>query len=436
MIGILGGGLAGLSAAYHIEKAGRRDYLVLEKETRPGGLSRSWSAKGYTFDYGPHIIYTKDEYAMGLFRSFLKGNLAQKRRENFIYLHDTLVKYPFETFLFGLPPKVILECLEGVLDARKCAPKDRPANFRDWILQTFGEGIAKHYFIPYNQKVWKHPLEKMGIDWISGRVPNPDIKDMLRGALGIQNREFGPNANFHYPVRGGIGSLPAAMAMCVQNLRPGCEVTGISKGAGGLDVAFTFRGREQVQPFRRLISTLPLPELVPLVEDAPAEVRQAAKDLVFTRLVCMGIGVERGCISDKHSIYYPEKEFLFNRISFPMNMAASTAPKGHSSILVEVTHRKDERPDLERTGRRVLKDLERAGILRKGDKIDHQEVRTYSHGYVVYDLDHRKNVDIIHEYLKGIGVWPAGRFGDWEYHNMDRSMLSGKRAAEDAMRSG
>jgi len=434
MIGILGGGLAGLSAAYHIERAGRRDYLILEKEARPGGLCRSWSAKGYTFDYGPHIIYTRDGYAMGLFRSFLKGNLTRKQRENYIFLYKTLVKYPFETFLHGLPPEVIMECLEGVIDARKCGPGARPANFKEWILRTFGEGIAKHYFIPYNLKVWKHPLERMGIDWIYGRVPSPDIRDMMRGALGIQNQEFGPNAMFHYPIRGGIGSLPAAMAACIGNLRTGCQVTRILRAKDGLGVTFTFKGKERVMTFPRIISTLPLPDLVPLVEDAPQEVRRAAGALVFTSLVCMGIGVRRGRICDKHSIYYPEKEYLFNRISFPMNLAASTAPRGKSSILAEVTCGKGERPDLEKTGTRIIRDLNTAGILRRGDRLECREVRTYSHGYVVYDLDHRRNVDIIHGYLREIGILPAGRFGDWEYHNMDRSILSGKRAAEEALK--
>ncbi len=434
MIGILGGGLAGLSAAYHLEKAERNDYVVLEKESRPGGLSRSWSAKGYTFDYGPHIIYTRDGYAMDLFRSFLKGNLTRKRRENYIYIYKTLVRYPFETFLRGLPSEVILECIEGVLEARARGPGGRPANFKEWILQTFGEGIARHYFIPYNLKVWKHPLEKMGMDWIYGRVPSPDVRDMLRGALGVQDREFGPNAMFHYPVRGGIGSLPAAMAACIGKLRAGCRVFRISRGTGGLDVTFTFKGKERVMTFAKIISTLPLPDLVPLVEDAPAEVRRAAGSLVFTSLVCMGIGVRRARISDKHSIYYPEKEYLFNRISFPMNLAASTAPRGRSSILAEVTCRKGERPDLERTGDRIIRDLKRAGVLRPDDILDYREVRTYSHGYVVYDLDHRRNVDTVHRWLRGLGILPAGRFGDWEYLNMDRSILSGKRAAEEALR--
>jgi len=433
MIGILGGGLAGLAAAHQLENAGRKDYVVLEKNDEPGGLSRSWSENGYTFDYGPHIIYTRDEHAMQLFRTFLKRNLTRQTRQNYIWLYKTLVKYPFETFLHGLPPRVVLECLEGVIDARNRCSTETPANFRDWVLATFGEGIARHYFIPYNLKVWKHPLEKMGIDWIAGRVPSPDLKDMLRGALGVQDREFGPNAMFQYPVRGGIGSLPASMASGLGRLRTGCEVTGISSKGTGLEVAFRSGGGQEKMRFAAVISTLALPDIVKLLEDVPSAVADAARRLVFTRLLCMGIGVKRPAISDKHSIYYPEKELLFNRISFPMNMAISTAPKGHSSVLVEVTYRQDDRVDPRRAGPRILSDLVKAGVLRGSDRIEYSSVRTYDHGYVVYDLEHRKNVDTIHRHFREIGIIPAGRFGEWEYLNMDRSMLSGERAASEAI---
>jgi protoporphyrinogen oxidase len=433
MIGILGGGLAGLSAAYHLQLAGRSDFLVLEREQEAGGLCRSWTEKGYTFDYGPHIIYTRDQYAMGLFEKFLHNNLTRKRRENWIYLYRTLVKYPFETFLHGLPPKVIMECLEGVLDARKNATNDKPANFLDWIMATFGEGIAKHYFIPYNLKVWKYPLERMSIDWVFGRVPSPDVRDMMRGALGIQNQEFGPNAEFQYPRRGGIGMLPRGLASSIRGIDLGCSVKRIRKGAHGLRVVFERDGKEETREFGKLISTIPLPDLIPKLEDAPEEVRKAADNLVFTSLICMGIGVKRKGIHDKHSLYYPEKDFLFNRLSFPMNMASSTAPKGCSSILVEVTVRKGEMPNLAKTANRIMGDLVKAGILRRSDKVEYKELRTYSHGYVVYDLDHRKNVDTVHGYMRGLGIIPAGRFADWEYHNMDKSMLSGKRAAEELM---
>jgi protoporphyrinogen oxidase len=210
-------------------------------------------------------------------------------------------------------------------------------------------------------------------------------------------------------------------------------VTTLSAKGPELEVAFTHRGREQRQRFRRVISTLPLPELVPMVEEAPAEVRRAAGELVFTSLLCMGLGVGRRGISDKHSIYYPEKEYLFNRISFPMNIAPYTAPKGKSSILAEVTCKKGERPNARRAGDRIVSGLVKAGILRRGDDIEARQVQTYGHAYVVYDLDHRKNVDLVHRYLRSIGVVPAGRFGEWEYLNMDRSMLSGMRAAKEAL---
>ncbi|MGQ9582481.1 MAG: protoporphyrinogen/coproporphyrinogen oxidase [Thermoplasmatota archaeon] len=434
MIGILGGGLAGLCAARRLEELGRRDYVVIEGEGEAGGLCRSWRSRGYVFDYGPHIIYTGSSRAMLLFRSFLRGNLLEKRRENFIRLYGSLVRYPFEAFLHGLPPEVILECLEGVIEARERREAHAPSNFREWILATFGEGLARHYFIPYNLKVWKHPLERMGLDWIAGRVPTPDLRDMIRGALGLQDRDFGPNATFFYPRRGGIGALPRSLAASVSNIRAGLRVISISPSANGLRVECEGKGGPTSFTFSRVISTLALPSLVPLIDGAPAEVRRAARALIHTRLLCAGIGVRRPRLSDKHSIYFPEKEIVFNRISFPMNLSPCTAPKGRSSILAEVTVPRSAAIDERRAGDEVLAGLRRTGVLEDRDDIEYFGLRTYDYAYVVYDLNHRKNVGTIHEHLRGAGIVPAGRFGEWEYLNMDRTMLSGERAAEEVAR--
>ncbi|MEM2870777.1 MAG: FAD-dependent oxidoreductase [Thermoplasmata archaeon] len=433
MIGILGGGLAGLSAAHRLRRLGRPDFIVIEKEAEPGGLCRSWRLGDFLFDYGPHIIYTRDACAMRLFRRFLRGNLKRMRRENFIQLYGKLIRYPFEAFLHGLPPGVILECLEGVIKARERREFRRPSNLMEWAIATFGEGIARHYFIPYNLKVWKYPLERIGVDWIEGRVPTPDLRDMIRGALGLQDRDFGPNAIFHYPVRGGIGSLPMSMASGLQRLSLGSVVELISPSSRGIRVRCRSGGREETLEFSKVISTLALPTLVPLIESAPAEVRRAARRLVYTRLVCVGIGLKRKAVSDKHSIYFPEKDFLFNRISFPMNLAPSMGPRGRSSILVELTIPSHGRVRPRRTLDRVVADLKRTGVLRERDELDCAEVRSYDFGYVVHDLEHGKNVRVIHDYLRSAGIFPAGRFGEWKYLNMDMAMLSGARAADEAV---
>ena len=103
------------------------------------------------FDYAPHIIYIKDKYVKNLVSSLLLDNLKKHTRRAYIYTNGTFVEYPFEVNLHALPQVVRDECVNGILNRKK----GNPRNFEDWIYATYGEGIAKHYMIPYNQKIWK-----------------------------------------------------------------------------------------------------------------------------------------------------------------------------------------------------------------------------------------------------------------------------------------
>jgi protoporphyrinogen oxidase len=119
---------------------------------------------------------------------------------------------------------------------------------------------------------------------------------------------------------------------------------------------------------------------------------------------------------------------VFNRISFPMNFSPETTLRGRSSILVEVTYR--DRVDVEETKERVLMGLVKAGLIGENDEVETCTAASFRYAYVIYDLDHRKNVNIVHRYLEDNHITPIGRFGEWEYHNMDKAIQSGKRAAE------
>jgi protoporphyrinogen oxidase len=112
-----------------------------------------------------------------------------------------------------------------------------------------------------------------------------------------------------------------------------------------------------------------------------------------------------------------------------MNFSPGTTPPGRSSVLVEVTYR-GRQPDLEETKERVLHDLVEAELTKESDKVEVCDASSYRYAYVIYDLDHRKNVEAVHRYLRESRVIPIGRFGEWEYYNMDKAILSGKRAAE------
>jgi protoporphyrinogen oxidase len=423
LITVIGAGLSGLSAAYHLGSG----HFVMEREAEVGGLCRSVATKGYVFDLAPHIFFTGNQYVRDLTGNLLQGNLVRQARRAYIYLEGTYVEYPFEVNLYGLPRETIEECLSGFKERSETQPR----NFLEWINSTFGSGIARHYMVPYNEKVWKYPLDRMDVDWIAGRVPAPSIDEMVRGAGEKVEKEYGPNAYFLYPRRGGIGAIANALAGKVGKVSLNSEAVEIDpRGPKGVRV--TYKGKDGVNrtvESDAVLSSMPLPEVVKIIKDAPQEVVEASERLVHNSLICVNIGVNRPRISDKHWLYFPEKRYIFNRVSFPMNFSEETTPRGRSSILVEVTYR-GNRPDLDETKFKVREGLIEAGIMRKNDEVDVFEALDFKYAYVINDLDHRRNTAIIHDCLSRNRVHPIGRFGEWGYLNMDRSILSGKEAAE------
>ena len=422
---IIGAGLSGLSAAYHMGSG----YSVLEREGEVGGLCRSVETRGYTFDLAPHIFFSGSQYVNGLVNELLDGDLIRQRRRAYIYLRGTYIEYPFEVNLHGLPQEIIDECIEGARHRLGIQPR----NFMEWIKATMGEGIAKHYMVPYNEKIWKYPLDEMNIDWIAGRVPSPSVEEMVKGAQGKVEREYGPNAYFQYPRLGGTGAIPNAFARKVKEISLNSKVLEISPAGKHLSVVYTRNGEQQRIKADRILSSVPLPELVKMIKSAPEEVVKASERLVYNSLVCLNIGVDREAISDKHWLYFPEKEYIFNRISFPMNLSPETTPRGKNSIVVEVTYR-GMRPDPNETKHRVREGLIKAEILREGDKLEVFDALDFKYSYIVYDFQHRRNVNLIQTYLKSIRVSSMGRYGEWEYLNMDKAILSGKKAAEEDMK--
>ncbi len=419
---IIGAGLSGLSAAYHMGGG----YKLLEREGEVGGLCRSVTTRGYTFDLAPHIFFTASQYVNGLVNELLNGDLIKQRRRAYIYTRGTYVEYPFEVNLHGLPQDVIDECIEGA----RHRPNIQPRNFMEWIKATMGEGVAKHYMVPYNEKIWKYPLEEMSLDWVAGRVPSPSVDEMVKGAQGKVEREYGPNAYFQYPRLGGTGTIPNAFAKRVKDLTLNSNVLEIRPNGKRLDVLYTRNGEPKRLEADRVLSSVPLPELVKMIKTAPEEVVKASEKLVYNSLACFNIGVDREAISDKHWLYFPENEYIFNRISFPMNLSPETTPRGKSSVVVEVTYR-GAKPDPEETKERVREGLIHAEILREGDELEAFDALDFKYAYVVYDLQHRGNVNLIKTYLNTIRLSSMGRFGEWEYLNMDKAILSGKRAAEE-----
>src|SRR4051794_12951890 len=187
---ILGGGLTGISTAYHL----KRPWLLLEKEGRLGGHARTDETRGFHFDKTGHWLHLRDPYVKQLIDELLPGQMVRVERKARIFSHGVLTRFPFQANLYGLPPDVVSECLiEFVRAATNPKSLEPAANFEDFCLKKFGQGISKHFMIPYNHKLWGvHPREITSA-WCSRFVPIPKMEDVIRGAVGDVPPEMGYN---------------------------------------------------------------------------------------------------------------------------------------------------------------------------------------------------------------------------------------------------
>ena len=420
---ILGGGLAGLSACYH------GDGVVYEKDLTDGGHARSHLSNGFVFDEGIHVFHTSNEYILSLCED-LGVNLEVKERDAWIHSHGVMTRYPFQANTYGLPINIVKDCLIGFIENDH--KKGDINNYEDWVRYIFGDGIADHFMIPYSRKFWGIDPKDLTTDWVNVRHPRPSMDEVITGAISDQKKGFGINASFRYPKEGGFGFIGKCLSdACHGRINKGMKATKLDPKKQ----IVTFNKEHDVE-YKKMLSTIPLPELLKLIPNIPKKIVSASEKLKTNSIYVVNIGVNRPNITEKSWIYYLEKEFSFVRVSFPFNFThnpSSLVPKGCSSISVEIAYG-NENPlpgeNKEEIIERVKEDLIKADILNLDDEIVFLDTYDIKYGYVLYDKEKKSAVKIIHDYLKSFNIIPCGRYGLWAYLWSDEAMMSGKVAAE------
>ena len=439
---IIGAGPTGLAAAYYLGRAGNTDTLLVEREDRVGGGCRSVQDQGYTWDHAGHILCSNDNEVLELYGTLLGDNLHWQNREAWVYSKNVYTRYPFQGSLYGLPADVLKECITGAIEARfgslkanfnavSRAPEPPPENFEEFIHRVWGKGIAKHFAVPYNEKLWTVPLAEMETSWLAGRVPLPDLEQMIEGALKPTPAPTGPNGRFGYPLRGGFQAL---MDGFLPHLK--CETalnTRVVRVSPSNRTVLLDDGRT-VQ-YDTLISTMPLPQLVQACgEEAPPEVQAAAKALRHVSVRCVNLGIARENITDKHWIYYPE-DTVFHRIFVQGNASPHCNAPGGFALTAEITY-SPSKPlpcDGQALIERVVADCRRVGLLTEEDTVAVANQVDLPCGYVVYDHARATNVQRIRDWMGQFGIVLAGRYGEWAYYNADHAFIAGRKAAEQAL---
>lgn len=418
-VAILGAGLTGLRTAQQLERRGI-DYRLYEKGGEVGGHVVTCEENGYRFDRTGHLLHLRSDALREEVLDWLEGECCEVERRSLVFSHGVLTRYPFQANTFGLPPEVAYECLLGFVKAHFAPKGAEPQNFEAFCRLHFGDGISRHFMLPYNARLWGVPPDQITSEWCQRFVPLPKLEDVLAGAVGRHAPELGYNTRFLYPRRG-IGALPSALARGLPGLVLGRAPLAIRAEARELIFA------DERVGYQRLVSSAPLPNLLACFDALPPEVNDARRALRCTHLYYLDVALSAPAPLDAHWVYVPEAKYPFYRVGCYSHFSPDMAPAGAAGLYVELAGR--EPPDLSTLLPEVVQGLLELGWIRAPADVAFARLRRLDHAYVIYDHAYRAALSVIHPFLESVGVLSTGRYGAWNYSSMEDALNFGSDAA-------
>ena len=308
---------------------------------------------------------------------------------------------------------------------------DRPhdlevRNYADWLLASYGETFARTFPMQYARKYHTTSAANMSTEWVGPRLYQARLEEVLLGAVAASSPAVHYVQDYRYPTHGGFAAfLPRLLDGVAAVLNH--EVIGVDPRTRKIRFS---NGTEAT--YDHLISSIPLPELIPLVAGAPEDVKEAATMLACTSVVLVNLGVARPDVSDSSWTYFYDDDYPFSRVSFPAVFSPHVVPPGMSAIQAEVYYSKKYRP-LDRAPQAlidpVVDGLRRCGILRPEDNIVLRNAQLVPYANIIFDLDRAAALQLVHGYLEDVGIGWCGRYGEWGYLWTDEAFVSGEAAA-------
>lgn len=429
---IIGSGPTGLGAAYRLKELGITDYIILEKENYVGGLATSFvDDHGFTWDIGGHVQFSHYRYFDELMTKALgKDGWLNHQRESWVWIRNRFVPYPFQNNIKYLPKAEMWQCLEGLIQLYKTPFVGKPANFHEWIMATFGKGLADVFMIPYNFKVWAYPASEMSYSWIGERVAVTDLQRVTENIiLDKEDYSWGPNNTFQFPKNGGTGAIWKAVGDLIgeENILLKAEVRSVDAHSKQITLA---DGRTIM--YGNLLNTIPLDVFTQKVTGIQESIVEQAQGLKHSSTNVIGIGLKgkpKPDLATKCWMYFPEQESPYYRITVFSNYSPNNVPNisEHWSLMTETSesvHRPVKHQTLvEDTIAALLAD----GMIESADDIVSKFYYRTEYGYPTPSVGRDEILKAVHRELEQINIYSRGRFGAWKYEisNQDHSLMQG-----------
>jgi protoporphyrinogen oxidase len=424
-VAVLGTGMAGFGAGHALHEAGV-PFICFDHTPYYGGHTHSFRyPDGFVFDEGGHISFTKDERI----RDLLAGNIDGRHQEPQLkidnYWQGHRITHPVQCNLRGLPPDLIVEVIRDFVAVHD-TPLTAQSDYAQWLLHAYGKTFAETFPMVYGKKYHTVAMNQLTTDWIGPRMYRPSLDEVVHGAVAGQRASVHYVDTFRYPSFGGFQTYLESFAERFEirlnhrliELDPTARVLRFDNG---LSVAY-----------ERVISSIPLPELIPLVAEVPEDVLEASHRLAFTTAVLVNIGIDRPDVSDTHITYFYDSDILFSRVNLPHMFSPNNAPPGAGCIQAEI-YFSDKYKPLQSPPHAliepVIADLRRCGFIRENDTILLQDAVVNRYANVIYDHERSSALETVHGFLDEIRVDYCGRYGSWDHGWTDEAFMSGEETA-------
>lgn len=416
---IVGAGITGLSTAYHLGG----NYIIIEALNCVGGMAATLDYKGFKLDNAVHVLYFRHNEILDWIRNTLKVGLIQKQRKSVIIINNSHVNFPLQYHLSELPSVQRFRSVLSISKTLLTSLKKSTGNFQDYSLNVFGAYLTNIFMKPYNEKLFGVELSRMNTDWLGDYVPKYSKHKMILSAFIRSNRNPGRNSVYYYPVDGGIAKLAEGIRSKL-NSQPLYNKTLINLAVQKKTAYFS--DNLEIR-YDHLISTIPLHLLLNIIEDPPQKLKEYSLKLAYNPITLLHI-LMKGYVNHNYDwIYFPETEIPFYRITFPGNINPVNCPSGYASATLEMGGeiKRNHHTEIE-----CINLLQKAGLINKDISELEFIWKLIPCGYIIYNECRNKSLSMITSYLDENNIWSIGRYGSWEYSNMEDALIHGKRIAE------
>lgn len=397
---IIGAGATGLGYASLLKD----DYLVLEADEEIGGYCKTVKQSGFVWDYSGHFFHFRHPEMEAYVKEYIPvESLLRCHKHTQIRYKDRYVDYPFQKNIHQLSQPEFIDCLYDLF----CNPYTQYTNFQEMLYCKFGRSIAEKFLIPYNEKLYACPLNRLDPDAMGRFFPYADKLDIVANFKRRDNHSY--NDTFTYPSGGAIEYVHSLFHRVRPDaVRCSCPVTRIDPIR---KVVYTPSG---FFAYDHLVSTLPFPALLDL-----CGISYASDLYSWNKVLVFNLGFDaKGHDTLNHWVYYPDKELSFYRVGHYDNIFQTD----RMSLYVELGFAKDASIDVNLWFARVMDDLHKAGIV-DGQKL-------VAHHHVIMDPAYvhitRQSMADVHEkkaILAAHDIYSVGRYGSWTYCSIEDGLI-------------